>query len=350
MTLFEEEVHVPMAWVLPREIEAKRVVETPTSHLDLAPTILDFLGLPPEPRHVGLSFAPLLRGDERPAEPVYIESRTGTALVDGHMKFHTHSVKDDTRTIARMGGRHQLLDKLPRYQLFDLLRDPGETRNLALEDPEAVTIWRQKLMETRRLLARRFGSVEELRVSGGRVAVNKLRLVSDGTEHELVGRLHAKPGKLACVQTRGDATCSPIDANTIEVSLRSGREHPELAFTSTPRNATLLAELELDGEEHAIDRIRLGCFGLRLLRDGELLDRPNHLRFLTGRHGPKVRAKDDLAVYMWRNPAGPAPKSKSAAKRTGLLVLGPDELDSQEINEDLSPELRGILRDLGYTQ
>jgi arylsulfatase A-like enzyme len=350
MTLFDEEVHVPLALVWPGNVQAGQVIDTPTSHIHLAPTVLDLLGMPQEAKHVGLSFGETLRGEPAREERVYIESRTGTALIDGSMKFHTHSAKDDTRTLARMGGKERQLGPLPRYQLYDLAADPGETRNLILEDPDLAQSWNQKMTATRRLLASRLGSVERLSESQGSAAVNKLKLTSDGREHQLTGRISTKLGKLSCVQTQGHSSCTPLDHKTLKISLRSGSRHPELAFTSTPRDAPLRAQFTLDGQALPVDNVRLGPFGLRLLHDGQVLDRPQHLRLLTGRHGPKVRAKDDLALYMWRNPALARRVGPKATSPAMPPILGPDELDDLESKEDLSPELQGILQDLGYTQ
>ena len=350
MTLFDEEIHVPLAFVWPSKVRKGQVIETPTSHIDLAPTILDLLGLPQEAKHVGRSLAPTLAGDTPRADPVYIESRTGTALIEGMMKFHTHSPKDDTRTLARMGGKAKQLGPLPRYQLYDLQKDPGETQNLALEDPSLVEVWNQKIATTRRLLASRFGSVEALSATAGPAAVNKMRLVSQGREHQLVGSISTKSGSLSCVQTRGHSTCMPLDNKRLKLSLRSGTQHPELAFTSTPRDAPLAIELTLDGESLPIDKVRFGPYGLRLLKDAQTLDRAAHLRLLTGRHGPKLRAKDELALYMWRNPAQPSAGLSAESMDSLPPILGPDELDAKEGKEALSPELEGILKDLGYTQ
>ncbi|MBI4702166.1 MAG: sulfatase [Deltaproteobacteria bacterium] len=103
-------VHGP--GIEPRRIEARR------SHIDLAPTVLDLMRLGPDPGHAGHSLAPeLYGGAPESREPILLDLPADNynpptrALIEGDFKL--------------------LEDPGPKYKLYDLVRDPGETRNLA---------------------------------------------------------------------------------------------------------------------------------------------------------------------------------------------------------------------------
>lgn len=92
------------------------------ANIDLAPTFLDLAGLPVPDFMQGRSLAPLLRG-ESPAD-----WRTSIYYRYYHDPGHHH-------TVAHLGVRtatHKLIHfwKQDTYEMFDLVRDPSEQRNL----------------------------------------------------------------------------------------------------------------------------------------------------------------------------------------------------------------------------
>ena len=101
----------------PRRIEASR------SHVDLAPTLLELFGLPPEPEFTGHSLVPELRGAAPEARDVWVDlARTGNndrrrGLIHGQYKLTAYG--DDGR-----------------FDLYDIEADPGELTNLARTQPE----------------------------------------------------------------------------------------------------------------------------------------------------------------------------------------------------------------------
>jgi arylsulfatase A-like enzyme len=121
-TLYEESVHVPFIVVGPGVAAGRRVAEN-VSLIDLAPTLLDLLGLPAEPRFEGRSLAPLVRpgsGADRgtgagPDILMQLEPSVPVAL-DGRV----HS-----RALLR-GGRKFLIRRDGGTELFDLVIDPAE--------------------------------------------------------------------------------------------------------------------------------------------------------------------------------------------------------------------------------
>lgn len=110
-SLYEVMVRVPV--LIRRPGSAARRVSTPVSLIDLAPTLLDLFGLPTPGRMMGESLVPFLLGEDPVlTRPIVLEGRLMRGLVDRSGLKIIH----DTR-----GGT---------VELFDLARDPGETKNL----------------------------------------------------------------------------------------------------------------------------------------------------------------------------------------------------------------------------
>ncbi|MFU8764735.1 MAG: sulfatase-like hydrolase/transferase, partial [Haliea sp.] len=90
---------------------------------DIAPTLLDLLQQPAVEVMTGRSLAPLLRGQADrvypPDMPVGIETAGNAALFRGDYKL--------LRNLAPFGDGE--------WKLYNLATDPGETRNLAVEEP-----------------------------------------------------------------------------------------------------------------------------------------------------------------------------------------------------------------------
>lgn len=114
--LWQHVVRVPWFFVLPGATPKR--IDVSRSHLDLAPTILDLFGLPPEPEFTGRSLVPELYGSETPAErDVWIDlARTS----------------DNDRRRALVHGRYKIIayGDDSRFEVYDVEADPGETTNL----------------------------------------------------------------------------------------------------------------------------------------------------------------------------------------------------------------------------
>ncbi len=117
-TLYDELLRVPLLVRAPAMPSGR--IDTPVSLLDLAPTVLELLGLPHD-RMDGTSLVPLAKGDpslramleERPqtfGRPLYGHDRWG--VLHRSMKYITHD---------------------GRESVFDIQKDPGETNDLAAD-------------------------------------------------------------------------------------------------------------------------------------------------------------------------------------------------------------------------
>ena len=104
------------------------------------PTILDILGLSPEtqPRPLdGISLLPLIEG--------------GMTERSQPIAFETDRRGDRTPMLALIDNRYKLISRLDDSQdmLFDLIEDPGETKNLVGDEPQVAEAMRKQLTEWR---------------------------------------------------------------------------------------------------------------------------------------------------------------------------------------------------------
>lgn len=86
--------------------------------IDIGPTVLDLLGLPPMTNIDGVSLRPLLEGREQSIPPAWVETRQPW-IAYGWAPLEAWRQADLKLIIA------------PRPELYDLVADPGETVNLA---------------------------------------------------------------------------------------------------------------------------------------------------------------------------------------------------------------------------
>ena len=147
--VYEAELRVPLAISLPAKhpLAGKGFLEGRVSLVDVAPTLLELLGIaaPPEftSRVEGRSLTPWMSGDPPPSRPVFAES--------GHA-FFPEVVKRRVRNDLEGNFRGVVLDgwKLIwtpfqkgalEWELYDLRADPHETRDLWRRDhPQFVEL------------------------------------------------------------------------------------------------------------------------------------------------------------------------------------------------------------------
>ena len=130
--LYDEELHVPLVLRLPGAEHAGTRVAGQVRLLDIAPTILEVLGLEPEGMRGGSSLLAMLA----PGTAATQRPSLALARMDGS---HSGFALDGQRVSLRRGGlkliwtsEHWLDTQriAPRYELYDLARDPGELDDL----------------------------------------------------------------------------------------------------------------------------------------------------------------------------------------------------------------------------
>ena len=120
--MYEESIRMPFLVRWPAGIAPNRRSDAMALNVDFAPTFLDAAGLPPSPAMQGRSLLPVLRG------------RTPTDWRTS-MYYRYYHDPGDHNTRAHYGVRtrtHKLIYfwKKDQWELFDLVRDPHELRNL----------------------------------------------------------------------------------------------------------------------------------------------------------------------------------------------------------------------------
>src|SRR5262245_44835623 len=136
--LYEGGLRVPLIVRWPGRVKAA-VIDTPVINTDLVPTLLELAGVDRPDGLDGVSFSKLLAGGTMPEQPLYWHfphytnqgSRPGGAMREGRWKLVEHY--EDGRA-----------------ELYDLERDPGETRDLADRESRRVKTMKARLAEWRK--------------------------------------------------------------------------------------------------------------------------------------------------------------------------------------------------------
>jgi arylsulfatase A-like enzyme len=115
--VYEESARVVLRARVPGA--SPRAIATPVSLVDLAPTVLDLLGVRAPERLDGISLVPAIFGEPLPRRPIFVTAgdRSAFAIIDETTKLIWSPL---TRT----------------SELFDLDRDPHERNNLADARPD----------------------------------------------------------------------------------------------------------------------------------------------------------------------------------------------------------------------
>ena len=138
-TVYEEDVHVPLMMWYPRMYKATTRVPVVGSHVDLAPTIADLIGLPAAPEWQGRS----LFDESHPRRAYFYVAETHFRLAvrEANWKY-IYSVHDG------------------RDELYDLQADPLEQRNVAAQHPDRCDRLRQRLVAWTEANRRQYEQVE----------------------------------------------------------------------------------------------------------------------------------------------------------------------------------------------
>ncbi len=131
--VYDTTMRVPLIFWAPRLIPEPRRVRDLVRLIDVAPTILDLVGLPPPAEIQGVSLRPLVEGREASLGLIaYGETLVPTITFDASpLRF------------VRTGDWKYIHKVAP--ELYDVGADPGELRNRAAEQPERVLRLREDL-------------------------------------------------------------------------------------------------------------------------------------------------------------------------------------------------------------
>jgi arylsulfatase A-like enzyme len=155
--LYEGDIHIPLILYWPGKFPSGRRVPGFVQNLDLAPTILDLLGVPDRDAMQGVSLLPTVFG-----------------LRDGNYEelFFSEATWEVKRAIRNRDWK--LIDSIeqdphgrPMQELFDLRTDPGEQRNVIDRYPDKARELGTRLTDwVERRLAETGRTVDPLREQG----------------------------------------------------------------------------------------------------------------------------------------------------------------------------------------
>ena len=118
--MYEEATKVPWIMRVPWTGRKQRLIDQPVCHIDMVPTLLDLMGCGAGYDLPGQSLLPLMQGGKVAEDHVFIEWNVGKGP----------ELNVPVRTVVSPDGWKLSLFKGDKSQLFDLNRDPGETKNL----------------------------------------------------------------------------------------------------------------------------------------------------------------------------------------------------------------------------
>lgn len=148
--LYQQVVHVPLLVRYPPAVPAGVRVETPVSTLGVYATILDVIGLELPPTLQVGSLLPVIEGGEG-GGPILAELHDSSAMAGG-VSGDFNDPMMDARARHRLyrEGRWKLVESSNgRVFLYDVVADPGETRNLAGAQPAELARMRAALEEVK---------------------------------------------------------------------------------------------------------------------------------------------------------------------------------------------------------
>jgi arylsulfatase A-like enzyme/Flp pilus assembly protein TadD len=132
--IYNSTLHVPMLLYAPGLISSSRAIPDLTRVIDLAPTLLDYLGITPSLGQ-GISLRPLVRN-----------KRIGDRLTAYSESLYPRLNLGWSELRAIESETHRFI-LAPREELYDLSEDPGETVNRIDSLPEVAAELRRRLEE-----------------------------------------------------------------------------------------------------------------------------------------------------------------------------------------------------------
>jgi arylsulfatase A-like enzyme len=148
VSVYDEMLHVPLIVAAPG-LPAGRVVSEAVSQVDIFPTVLELLGLPGAEDLDGHSRVPLMTGTaaearDQPRTPAY-------AHVDTRFSQRESLVVGRTKIIHNPPSGDVVFTADEEWELYDVVDDPGEQRNLVSHRPAEFERMREHLEAVRLL-------------------------------------------------------------------------------------------------------------------------------------------------------------------------------------------------------
>jgi hypothetical protein len=134
-TVYEGGIRVPCYVRWPAGVKGGRTVAEPLAHIDVTPSVLAACGVKADGPCDGRSFLPLLAGTvDMPARLLFFQWHRG----DVPEKGRAFAARGIQYKLVQAAGVQQGAKFKPKLELFDVLNDPFEEKDIAAEKPEVV--------------------------------------------------------------------------------------------------------------------------------------------------------------------------------------------------------------------
>jgi arylsulfatase A-like enzyme/Flp pilus assembly protein TadD len=235
--VYDATIHVPFLLRAPGRLPAGVRVAAPVSLVDVLPTILALARVAAPPGIAGADLAGLVSGGKPPSRPIYAESYLP------RLQFRFSEL-----TMLRLGALKYI--DAPSPEIYDLLQDPGETRNLHGGQPQE-----QRLAEALAAFRESADPAAASRAKGALDSESEAKLRSLG--YTSAGVIERRPG-----EGRGR------DPKTMTDYLHRYDLAVSLAAAKPEEGIALLRELVPEAPENFMARYQLGA---ALMRAGQLV-------------------------------------------------------------------------------
>jgi arylsulfatase A-like enzyme len=140
-TLFDELIKVPLIFSLPGVVPQKRRVAQQVRLVDVLPTVLDIMGIPPETHFEGTSLRPLISGEETADD-------SSQALLSPTFAYSESILYGTEKKSLTVYPWKLIYDTVTGEEmLYNLRHDPRELRNAAAADPETRRVLEEVLLK-----------------------------------------------------------------------------------------------------------------------------------------------------------------------------------------------------------
>lgn len=237
-SLYDELIKVPMIFSLPGVLPEGVRVSRQVRLLDVAPTVLDVLGLKPWQEVEGVSLMPLLSGTGE------LSSATPTLLPPDFAFSESILYGQEQKSLSAYPWKIVYEIRQDEITFFNLAQDPGETIDLSGESSESLRLLEQALYKT--LL--NIDDTWFLELAGGDVEHTFDLYV---TSEAVRGAGHFKFHKM--IDSRGDVLSTDavgsasIEPSVVEISDLKVTEPITLAFKLMLPKAPVEFDLKIDG-------------------------------------------------------------------------------------------------------
>lgn len=326
---FEETTKVPIVIVAPSKIAPGTEVKARVRSVDIAPTVLDLLGIEPHARMSGRSLLRLAKGEKEAEERVVVsEGRGSRSIIAGRWRM---IVREGAAKIVMHGEKIRERE----VELFDLIDDPGERRDQASSRPEIVAEMRARLEAALKNVVTA-GSSEPRAGEGQQPPTLHLRFAGGPSPKRVSGTIRIGDAKTKA----RSKTVTPVDLGTdalkidgdkIDVAFRTS---PDVAVgfdvLVDPPGAAVTWELFLDDKPFPDAAVFGGPFGIvaPALRAGVATDEGRLAASSAAL--PTIDTRRDVGLFVTRERRG--------------------EGSTSETSDEGAEEMARLLREWGYAK